>query len=119
MEHEQPASLEKFTLRDESGTMCTASFEIVLYTSKPKSEAGEGAITCYELFLERFGKSLTWYLASSMRKAKKFSQKNADIFPTLCREPKDRVFSAVLPRIQWQWNAGLSAAGVCHIERRW
>lgn len=89
MKHVQPASLEKFTRRDESGTICTASFEIVLYTSKPKSEAGEGAITCYELFLERFRRSLTWYLASSMRKAKKFSQKYADIFPTLCREPKD------------------------------
>lgn len=91
-------SLEKFTQRDEDGTMYTVSLEIVLYTRKPKPELAEGAIACYRLFLERFRPNLNWYLASSMRKARQFSEKYVDIFPTLCRKP-DKEFPLPFYRV--------------------
>jgi hypothetical protein len=87
-------SLEKFTQRDEDGTMYTVSLEIVLYAKKPLAELAEGATACYRLFIERFGGSLNWYLAGSMRRAKRFSEKYVDIFPTLCGEKR----STALPR---------------------
>jgi hypothetical protein len=91
-------SLEKFTQRDEDGTMYTVSLQIVLYANKPLAEIAEGATACYRLFLDRFGDSLNWYLARSMRKARRFSEKYIEIFPTLCREsgtglPLYRVFN--------------------------
>jgi hypothetical protein len=83
-------SLERFTQRDEHGVMYTVSVEIVLYTRKQKPELAAGAIACYGLFLERFRHSLNWYIASAMRKARRFSEEYADIFPTLCKEPDKR-----------------------------
>ena len=93
---EQP-SLEKFSQRDEDGTMYSASLQFVLYANKPLPELAKGATACYELFVERFGDSLDWYLARSMRKARRFSEKYVEIFPTLCKEsgpglPLYRVF---------------------------
>ena len=85
----QQNSLDKFTQRDEHGAMYSVSLQIVLYANKPLAELAEGAITCYRLFLERFGHSLNWYSTDSMRKARQFSEKYVDIFPTICREPND------------------------------
>jgi hypothetical protein len=92
-------SLEKFTQRDEDGAMYTVSLEIVLYANKPLAELAEGATASYRLFIERFGGSLNWYLAGSMRGARRFSEKYRGIFPTLCKEradialPRYRVFN--------------------------
>ena len=91
--------LEKFTQRDEDGALYTLSLEIALTADKPLAELAEGAIACYRLFIEKFGGSLTWYLADSMRRARRFSEKYVDIFPTLCKEeadialPRYRVFN--------------------------
>lgn len=78
--------------------MFTPSLQIVLYADKPLAELAEGAIACHELFLEAFGTSAKLYLARSMRKARRFSAKYREIFPTLCREaepglPLYRVFN--------------------------
>lgn len=94
--HQLP--LAKFTQRDERGTMYTASLQIVLYANKPSAELADGAIVCFQRFVERFGHRLNWYLARSMRKARQFSAKYAEIFPTLCRGsdihlPAYRVFN--------------------------
>lgn len=80
-------SLEKFTRQDKDGAMFTVSLQIALYANKPLVELAEGASACHALFVERFGASLKWYLARSMRKARRFSAKYHDIFPTLCKEP--------------------------------
>jgi len=99
MSQGKQASLEKFTQRDEDGTLYTVSLEIVLYAKKPFEELAEGATACYQLFIERFGDSLKWYLAGSMRRERRFSEKYREIFPTLCKEgansamPRFRVFN--------------------------
>ncbi len=87
MTAERNRSLSKFTQRDEDGTVFTLSLEIALYTDRPKEELVTGPVDCYALFLERYEPSLRWFLASSMRREKKFSQKYVDVFPTLCQEP--------------------------------
>lgn len=89
--------LEPFTQKDRDGTMYCASLQIVLYADQPLPRIADGAIACYELFLEYFGSALDWYLARSMRKARRFAAKYSEIFPTLCREeapglPLYRVF---------------------------
>lgn len=85
MSQVQAPSLEKFTQRDEDGALYTASLQIVLYANKPLAELAEGAIASYRLFIERFGGSVTYYLASSMRRARRFSEKYMEVFPTLCK----------------------------------
>ena len=91
-------SLEKFTQRDEDGALFTVSLQIVLYAKTPLPELAAGATACYELFVKKFGHSLKWYHARSMRKVRRFTQKYVDIFPTLCKEseahlPSYRVFN--------------------------
>jgi hypothetical protein len=81
-------SWEKFTKRDEDGILYTPSLQIVLYAKKPLPKLSAGAIACYELFVEKFGDSLNWYLAENMRKVRRFSEKYAEVFPTLCKEPE-------------------------------
>jgi hypothetical protein len=90
-------SWEKFTKRDENGALYTPSLQIALYAKQPLPKLSAGAIACYELIIERFGGKLDWYLAESMRKARRFSDKYAEVFPTLCRKsdpglPLYRVF---------------------------
>ena len=94
----QIPSLEKFTQRDKDGTLFTASLQIALYARKPLPEIADGAIACYRVFLKRFGKSVTIYLAGTMRRVRRFSEKYVEIFPTLCKEsglglPLYRVFN--------------------------
>lgn len=94
----QVSELEKFTERDKHGTMFTASLQIALYAKKPLPELADGAIACYRVFLRQFGKSVKIYLAGTMRKVRRFSDKYAEIFPTLCKEsgvglPLYRVFN--------------------------
>ena len=79
-------SLEKFTEQDENGAIYTVSLEIALYANKPVAELARGAIACYEFFVEKFGASVNWYLASSMRRVRRFSGKYVEVFPTLCKE---------------------------------
>src|SRR4051794_7494774 len=79
-------SLEKFTEQDENGAVYTVSLEIALYANKPVAELARGAIACYEFFLEKFGASVNVYLASAMRKVRRFSDKYVEVFPTLCKE---------------------------------
>ena len=83
-------SFEKFTQRDQHGTILTVSLEVVLYATKPQLELADWAISCYSLFLEKYRDTMNWYLASSMRKARRFSSKSVDIFPTICRKPDSR-----------------------------
>jgi hypothetical protein len=92
------SSIEKFTQRDKDGTLFTPSLQIVLYAKKPLPELAEGAIACYRVFLEKFGKRVTIYLTGTMRKVRRFSEKYVDVFPTLCNEsapglPPYRVFN--------------------------
>jgi hypothetical protein len=93
----QQPSFEQFTQRDQDGTIFSPSLQIALYANKPLPEIADGAIACYELFVQRFRSNLNWYLALSMRKVRRFTEKYAEIFPTLCREsgpglPLYRVF---------------------------
>lgn len=82
-----PPSLEKFTEQDQDGAIYTVSLEIALYANKPVAELAKGAITSYEYFVKEFGASVNWYLASSMRKVRRFSAKYVEVFPTLCQQP--------------------------------
>jgi hypothetical protein len=91
-----------FTRRDEDGTLYTASLQIVLYAKKPLPELAASATACYRLFVERFGGSLNWYLATNMRKARRFSEKYVDVFPTLCQEPE-----VCLPRYRLASGTGV------------
>jgi hypothetical protein len=98
----QQTSLDKFTRRDEDGTLYTASLQIVLYAKKPLPELATGAIACYRLFVKKFGGSLYWYLAENMRKGRRFSEKYVEVFPTLCQEPE-----VCLPRYRLVSGTGL------------
>jgi len=99
MNQRKQTSLEKLTQQDEDGAMYTVSLEVALYANKPLAELAEGATECYRIFIEKFGGSLNWYLAGSMRQARRFSGKYMEIFPTLCKEradtglPRYRVFN--------------------------
>jgi hypothetical protein len=95
--------LEKFTKRDEDGTMYSPSLQIVLYADKPRAKLADGATACYELFVEKFGDGLSFYHAESMRQVRRFSEKYAAVFPTLCRKrddglPEYRLFSGEGPQ---------------------
>ena len=79
-------SLDKFNDADEYGAVYSASLQIVLYTNQRLPELAEGVSTCYRLFLDRFGDDVDRYSARSMRQARAFSAKYADVFPTLCQE---------------------------------
>jgi hypothetical protein len=80
------ALVDKFTETDEYGTLYSASLQIALLANRPLQELGDGAAACYRLFMTRFGKDVERYSAGSMRKARAFSAKYADVFPTLCHE---------------------------------
>ena len=84
----QPIAWDKFTQVDAHGAMFSPSLQIVLYANKPLPELAAGAIACYELIVREFGGALTLYHARSMRKPRRFGDKYADVFPTLCREPE-------------------------------
>lgn len=79
---------EDLTQQDEYGMVVCPSVEATLYSDESLSKLAEGVIACYRLFLDRFGSELQSFLASAMVKAQKFSQKKADVFPTLCGDPK-------------------------------
>jgi Protein of unknown function (DUF3396) len=83
----QQSLLNGFTQRDSRGVLLTASMQVVLYANKPLPDLAEGATAAYRLFIQKFGGSVNWYHARSMRTARKFSAKYAEIFPTLCGEP--------------------------------
>lgn len=94
-------SLDAFVERDEGGTMYSASLQIVLYAKAPLPELASGAIECYRLLAGKFGSHWKWYHAGSMKVARRFTEKYADIFPTLCLEggshlPSFRVFNGDL-----------------------
>ncbi len=69
---------------DADGTMFSPSLQIVLYADKPLTELAAGAIACYQLVVQQFGGALTLYHTRSMRTTRRFEQKYADVFPTLC-----------------------------------
>jgi hypothetical protein len=83
----QQSLLDGFVQRDSHGVMYMASLQIVLYANKPLPDLAEGATAAYRLFIQKFGGSVKWYHARSMRAVRKFSQKYAEVFPTLCEEP--------------------------------
>lgn len=94
----QPPTWDKFTQRDADGAMFTPSLQIVLYANKPLPELSAGAIACYQVIVNQFGGELKLYHARSMRNPRRFIEKYADVFPTLCREsgialPAYRVFN--------------------------
>jgi hypothetical protein len=91
-------SLEKFNQRDEYGTIFTVSLEIALYAQAPKSDLAEGPISCFERYRAKFRDGMKWYLAGTMRKPRKFSDKYAEVFPTLCTEP-DKSFPLPFYRV--------------------
>jgi hypothetical protein len=97
MAKEPKAQLETFAAADKYGTLYSASLQIVLYASRPLEEIGEGAVSCYRLFMARFGDDVDRYHAGSMRRPRAFSEKYADVFPTLCQDkgvslPRYKVF---------------------------
>lgn len=96
------STLEKFTQRDKDGALFTLSLQIVLYAKQPLPKLAVGATACYELVIKKFGDSLEWYHARSMRKVRRFTRKYVDIFPTLCKEPE-----AHLPSYQVFYGSGL------------
>lgn len=91
-------SLDKFDQHDEHGMVLTVSLEIALYTHAGKEELAKGPIACFELFRRSFGEAIKWYLAGTMRKPRKFSERYAEVFPTLCREP-DKAFPLPFYRV--------------------
>lgn len=91
-------SLEKFNQRDEYGTIFSVSLEIALYAQAPKGELAEGPIACFEMYRDRFRDGMKWYLASAMRKPRKYADRYAEVFPTLCREP-DKSFPLPFYRV--------------------
>jgi len=58
-----------------------------LYANKALPDLADGATAVYRLFIQKFGGSVNSYHARSMRTARRFSAKYAEIFPTLCEEP--------------------------------
>lgn len=96
-------SLERFTERDEYGTVYTASLQIVFYADERLSAISDGAIACYRSFVQRFRGQLTWYLAESMRNVREFSVRYEAIFPSLCADPD----AQGLPAYRLSSGAGL------------
>lgn len=94
----QPLVLsDEFAATDEHGTLYSASLQIVLFAAQPLPELAKGALACYRLFMQRFGKDVERYHATNMKQARAFSAKYADVFPTLCQEkgislPRYKIF---------------------------
>lgn len=96
------SELDKLTQGDAHGAIYTASLQIVFYAAKPLPELAEGATTVYQMFLKKYGSSLVWYRARSMRSVRKMSPKYVDVFPTLCQAE-----GIALPNYQAASGSGL------------